>query len=262
MINKENKEIFTILIDTNAIISLSLYYKACELAGLEPNEVNKLEKIKRLLEAKGIKMEWLGFNRESNVIKNGFKTFKYLREKTEQYELGVYFPSIADIEALHLLMERKFDEVLTKKCVPYRLRTKKVFRTIVDFDYNKIFEEWKNFKETLEYQGIWLTLPEDLYMEKGFWKEIFLIFNLLMRYILLGNIDMLIYAISLYLRANEIYTYDTEFRTIVNQIYHPSTQKWKKIAKHLEKDLINHFPSIKEEFDIYKEVKFPKGVNR
>jgi len=253
MSNKRNKEGFTILIDTNAVTAISLYLEICDLAGKDP--INELEEIKRSLETKNIKREWLRFD---NGIKNGFKAFTYLKEKVEQYELRVYLPLIEEIEALHLIMERKFDEILTRKGIPYRLRTKRVIRTHVDFDYNQIYENWLNFKEKLEYYGIELILPEKEY--KGLWKDIFLITNLLMKYILLENIDMLIYAISLYIRVDEIYTFDREFRTVVNHISHGSTSTWRRIAEQLERDLINNFSFFKEEFDKESKIKFPKGV--
>lgn len=255
MINKENKESFTILIDTNAIIALPLYFKSCKLIEKGPNEINEPNEIITLLQNKGIKSEWLAYERG---IKNGFHAFKYLREKAEQYELSVYFPIIGDIEALHLLMERKFDEVLTKRGIQYRLRKKRVFRNIVDFDYNQIYENWNNFKDKLlGDHGIILSEPEKLHDK--FWVDIFITLNLLMKYILLDIGDMIIYSIALYLRTNVIYTYDTEFKTIINQISHRQ-QPWLDVVAHLEQVLIEKFPAFKEEFDKEKKIKFPLGV--
>jgi len=250
MSNKRNKKSFTILIDTNSITAITLYLKTCEIIKKEPNKINKIEEIKKWVKNEKIKEEWLAFT-DRNGIKDGYKAFKYLLEKQKKYELYVYFPLIGELEALHLFVEREFDHVLTKRGIPFRLRTKRPARLFVDFDYNQVYKQWESYKEKLEYQGIVLISPE----KEGFWNEVFKITNLLMKYILMGNIDMLMYAIAIYLQADEIYTRDQEFKNIVQQISRPSNSLWRKISRDLKEDLKNQFPSFKE-----GGVNFPHGV--
>jgi len=252
MSTRGTKTSFTILLDTNAITAITLYLETCEIVGKKPDEINK-RGIKNLLKEKKIKQEWLAFT-DKNGIEDGYKAFKHLMEKQKKYELYVYFSLIGELEALHLFVEREFDHVLTKRGIPFRLRIKKPRRLFVDFDYNQIYEKWDSYKEKLEYQGLRLITPEKEEKE-GFWYEVFIISNLLMKYILMGTVDMLMYAIAIYLRVDEIYTRDQEFKNIVRQISRPSDSTWKKISQGLKKDLENQFSSFKE-----GGVNFPYGV--
>jgi len=244
MSREVNRESFTILIDTNAITAITLYLETCEIVKKDPDEINEIGEIKKLLKKQNIEEEWLAFT-DRNGIKDGYKAFKYLKEKAERYEISIYLPVLAEIEALHLFTERKFDEILTRKGIPHRLRTKKVTRVCVDFDYNQIYKKWNSYKEKLEYQGIELVTPEKEGF--GFWNDVLKISNLLMKYILMGNIDMLMYAIAIYLRADEIYTRDQEFKNIVRQLSKPPNSKWREISRSFKDDLIRSFPSFEIE---------------
>lgn len=257
MTNKVNKQNFTILIDTNAVTSLSLYLEACELVGKKPDTINNKTDLISLLEGKEIKSEWLSFEKKGGIAQ-GLRDFKNLKVRGKRYQLKIYFPAIIEIEALHVLMERRFDQELTRRLVPYRLRSKKVIRRQVDFNYEEIYENWSKFKNNLSLEEMELHLPEREF--DGLIDDALTISNILMKYISLETIDSLLYAIGVKIGADEIYTHDGELKEVINNIAKGEDRDWQKIAKLFYKDLKDMFPSFKEEFDKNKRIKLPYGV--
>lgn len=260
MTNKANKKIFTILLDTNAVTALSLFIEACDIVGKKPNKINEKNELKQLLDEKNVKTEWLCFE-EKGGINQGLKVFSHLKKKANKHEIRIYFPRMTEIEALHLIMERKFHEELTKRGIQYRLRTKKVMRLQVDFDCKEIYKNWDDFKNNLYKQDIRLLLPELEF--RGLIDDAVSISNILIKYILLQPVDLFLYAIGIRIGADEIYTRDDEFKKIINNIAKGAkgdAPEWQEIADSLTEELINTFLAIKEEFIKEQKIKLPKGV--
>jgi DNA-binding cell septation regulator SpoVG len=84
--------------------------------------------------------------------------------------------------------------------------------------------------------------------------------------VVLEPVDLYIYALGIYLRADEIYTHDGEFREIIHNIHYVD-REWKNIYEHIQQDLKEFIKPIQEECKTYydkygkdKKIVLPDGV--
>jgi len=260
---KNEEEIITILLDTNALMTLSLFIEFCDMAGVDPDDFRSAvdfdQAVGKIAKEKDIEEEFLLSKEDKGGPFQGSKVFKYLREENPK---EVLISKICENEALHVLLERRADEILTRAGVPFRLRKKTFFRVQTELDYPNIRKQWEDFISTLEGYGIELKFAEEGYsQDKGvFWRDLFALQQRLMEYILIESQDFLIYATAILIGADEIYTSDRELKSIVNSIYNPSNDKWKQTREGIEKELINAIPSRAEESRTTSKLVLPQGV--
>lgn len=248
---------YAVLVDTNAMTRLSLYVESCRCAGTDIGTA--LPEIEKALEKKSIKKEWL----EWEQIKEGHSTFEFLERKRKDDEYSVFYLSLfGRMELLHVLLERAFDEELSRKYVPYRIRKKNFLKLQVDFDCEKkVFDRWKSIEEDISSVGIEFTIPErEEGTEGGFLCDIVKTCELLLRYIVLEPVDLYLYALGVFLMVDDIYTYDQEFRKIINSIRSNRESGWDNTRHGIQEDLKNTFPKFKEEFESEKTIRIPKGI--
>lgn len=262
--HKNEEEIITILLDTNALTSLSLFIEFCDMANIDPGNVNSAadfgQAVKRIAKEKDIVEEFLLSKQDKGGPFQGSKVFKHLREGNPK---EVLTSSICENEALHVLLERKADEILTKAGVPFRLRKKTFFRVQTELDYPNIWKQWEGFMSALENYGIGLKFAEEEYssQDKGaFWRDLFALQQCLMKYILIESQDFLIYTTAILIGADEIYTTDVEFKNIINSICNPSDDGWKRVRKEIGEKLVDVITSRAEEYRHMGKLTLPHAV--
>jgi len=261
----ENDRPFVILIDTNAMTALSLYVQSCTT--VEAALGTTVDELKsKFREIKNTKDTQLYFEGRGG-IKEGYKLFNYLKSKIEEFDtVQIWFSLLSEIELLDVFLDRTFDRELTRKCIPYRIRRKKPFRVQIDFDYEEeIAKSWEDIKEKLGEQGIEFDNPENPEKESNAIQDIIRIAKIVTRYVALEPVDLYLYASGIYLRVDEIYTRDEEFRVIINKIRTDS--EWRNIYDDIQKDLRKFIRSFQEErktyYEMYgkeKKIDLPKGV--
>jgi len=246
---------FSILIDTNALSRLSLYVEACSCAKREMG--TEWNDIKRELDLLGIHNEYIGDD-NGKQITEGCRLFYHLRNKHSEYEnLKIWFSAFSRIELLNIFLERTFDKQLTRKGVPFRVRLKKPLRTQIEFDYNsEVFDYWTKIRSQLEECDIELLEPE---RQSGAVLDILTISDIITRYVALDVIDLYLYATCIYIRANELYCHDREFRWIVRNIQKENGKKWEEISKNIQNDLKAKFSSFRLEFEENGAIALPEG---
>jgi len=252
----ESEKPFVIFVDTNAMASLSLYVQSCTT--VEAALGTAVDKLKsKFREIKNTKDTELYFERRGG-IKDGYNLFKYLKSKIEGFDtVQIRFSLLSEIELLDIFLDRTFDIELTRKCIPYRIRRKKPFRTQIDFDYEEeIAKYWEDIKKKLGEQGIEFYAPED---KSGEIKDIINIAKIVTRHVALEPIDLYLYASGIYLRADEIYTHDVEFREIINSIC--TNMEWRNIYNNIQQDLRKFGQSFEDESQKENKIALPKGVS-
>ena len=248
---------FVILIDTNAMAVLSLYVESCNTVGRDLGI--SVDDLKGEFEnQKDIKSDYLNFKE----IKKGYKLYNYVIEKIKSFDgnIKVRFSLLSEIELLDVFLDRAFDHKLTGKCIPYRIRLKKPFRAQIDFDYEEeIVKSWEDIKENLEEQGIEFDNPEK---ESDAIRDIIKIAKIVTRYVALDPVDLYLYASGIFLRADEIYTHDGEFRAIINKIL--TDRGWINIYDNIQQDLRDlgreDIRSFEEEYKKEGKIYLPKGT--
>jgi len=257
----ESDRPFVILIDTNVMAALSLYVESSNIVGrcLGISVDNLKNEFKNI---KDIKSDYLNFEE----IEKGYKLYNYLRKKIKSFDgdIKVWFSLLSEIELLNVFLERVFDIELTRKGIPYRIRKKKPFRTQIEFNYDeKVAKYWEDIKEKLAQHDIEFNNPEK---ESDVIQDIEKITKIVTRYIALEPVDLYIYASGIHLKADEIYTCDNEFKTIINSIR--TNIEWRNIYDSIQQDLRKFIRSFQEECKTYyekykkeKKIDLPKGVS-
>ncbi len=248
-------EDFSILIDTNALSRLSLYVDTCSCVEMELG--TKWDDLNKKLCSKVNVEDSIGSG-NTKQIKQGYDLFHHLITKKSEYNnVNIWFSAFSRVELLNVFLERTFDKELTRNGVPFRIRLKKPLRTQIDFDYNtEVFEYWTKIRSELEKCDIELMEPE---RQNGAVIDILSISDIITRYVALDVIDLYLYASSIFIRANELYCHDIEFRGIVRNIQKENGQKWGKISKSIQNDLKDSFPWIKLEYDEKGMIALPEG---
>jgi hypothetical protein len=244
---------FGILIDTNAAILLSLYAEACNAVSRElGTSVNDL---KIAFGKIGCKEQYLNFEE----IKKGHALYDYLSINLGKYDgnIQVWFCSLSEIELLNVFMERVFDKELNRKGIPYRIRQKKPFRMQVDFDYDKeVTNYWDKIRNSIEKHNIIFSQPERI---EGNLQDILKVSKVVTKYVSFGPVDLYLYASAIYLRT-EIYTYDNEFKSIINNISKRNGSNWESINKNIQSDLIKFIHTFSEELEKEGKIALPEGI--
>jgi len=260
----KNKRPFVVLIDTNAMAALSLYVESCNTVGID-RAIRVIDDLKNELNQEDIKSNYLNFE---EIVK-GYKVYDYLQEKIKSFDgnIKIWFSLLSEIELLDVFLDRAFDQELTRKGIPYRIRQKKPFRTQIDFNYKeKIAKYWIDIKDNLGKKGIeFYNLEEKDEAVQNITK----IAKIITQYVALEPVDLYLYASSIYLRADEIYTYDTEFKTIINGIR--TNIEWRNINNSIQQDLRKLIRQFQEEYNTYyendkkhkkeKKIDLPKGIS-
>ncbi|MBA7496958.1 hypothetical protein ES702_07567 [subsurface metagenome] len=132
---------------------------------------------------------------------------------------------------------------LIRAGIPYRLRTKRISKLFLSgwnkYDHNKIIQSIENFKTSLSNNAIEIKILED---RDGVFKDIYKISEIINKHILLGAIDIYIYASAILVESDELITFDTEFRNIVKDLKDSKDVFWEKIREKLLKDLKETLP--------------------
>ncbi|MCK4252771.1 hypothetical protein KAX97_15095 [candidate division WOR-3 bacterium] len=246
---------FVILIDTNAMTALSLYVQSCTTVKVALGTT--VEELKtRFREIKNTKDTQLYFEGRGG-IKEGYKFFNYLESKIEEFNnVQIWFSLLSEIELLDVFLDRTFDIELTRKGIPYIIRKKKLFRMQIEFNYEeKVAKNWEDIKQKLAQDDIEFNNPEK---ESDVIQDVKEIAKIVTRYIALGSVDLYIYALGIYLKANEIYTHDQELRGIINNI---CNKHWRNIYDSIQLDLRKYIITFREEYKKEKKIDLPKGVS-
>jgi len=246
---------FVILIDTNAMAALSLYVQSCTtVKAVLGTTVDDLKS--KFREVKNTKDTLLYFKGRGGII-DGYKLFNHLKSKIKNSDnIQVWFSLLSEIELLDVFLDRAFDIELTRKGIPYRIRRKQPFRVQIDFDYEgEIVKTWEDLKEKLSEQGIEFYFPEK---ENDAIQDIIKIAKIVTRHVALEPVDLYLYALGIYLRADEIFTHDVEFKKTINSLI--SDGDWRNIYNNIQKGLIENIQSFKEEFEKNCKIELPKGV--
>jgi hypothetical protein len=172
----------------------------------------------------------------------------------------IYFSLFARSELYRTLSERKFDEILTKSGVPFRIRKSKLARTEIIFDYDKeVILRHKNVEKHLDDMGIELMRPET---NDAIFKDTFDYIDAVSSTISLDVFDSYIYSLSLRIPCSELYTNDKEFLIIVNKINKPDRVEWKKISDKLKEKILTLPPYRDINRADLPLIMFPKGKNK
>ncbi|KPJ58780.1 MAG: hypothetical protein AMJ42_02650 [Deltaproteobacteria bacterium DG_8] len=244
----ESERPFVILIDTNAMTALSLYVESCTSVkarlGVTVDELKS--RFERMKNTKDAQLHFEG----RGTIKDGYKLFDHLKLKFEEFDtVQIWFSLLSEIELLDVFLDGTFDHELTRKGIPYRIRQKRPFRTQIDFNYEKeVAKYWEDIKEKLGKQGIEFDNPEK---ESDAIQDIIKIAKIIIRYVALEPVDLYLYASGIYLRADEIYTHDIEFKAVINKIR--TDREWENINKNIQQDLRKFVRSFREECQTFKE---------
>jgi len=250
---------FVTLIDTNAMAALTLYVESC-VTVKAPLGTTVEELKNKFKEIKNTKDTQLYFEGRGS-IKDGYNLFDHLKSKIKEFDaVQIWFSLLSEIELLNVFLDRTFDIELTRKVIPYRIRKKKPFRVQIDFDYEEeIAKSWEDMKEKLAKYDIEFDNPEK---DVGTIQDIVKIAKIVTQYVALEPVDLYIYASGIDLGADEIYTHDSEFRTIINKIR--TDEEWKNIYKNIQKDLRDlekeDIRSFEEEYKKEGKIYLPKGI--
>lgn len=236
-----NIDKFVILLDTNAMSSLSLYIQTC--ASFELEFGSAIEVIRDRLEEKlgsRVNEKFLAIEE----LKKGYKVLKFLKSKKEQFpdedSLEVYYSALNEIELYNLFVERRLQQELADNLVPMRVRDR--YRSLgaqVLFDYQEeIISQWSGVKEAMKREYIKIKMAEEELKSIG---EIFGVAKKVMEKVSMGPIDLYIYSCALYVDADVIISSDGEFKTIVNKIENGgksriSQDRWALIARDIKSE--------------------------
>ena len=150
-------------------------------------------------------------------------------------------------------------EKLIKNIDTYNKNGVKVEDTIITY----LESQQEDIKEKLAQHDIEFNNPEK---ESDVIQDIEKITKIVIRYIALEPVDLYIYASGIHLKADEIYTCDNEFKTIINGIR--TNIEWRNIYDSIQQDLRKFIRSFQEECKTYyekykkeKKIDLPKGVS-
>jgi len=245
----EKDKSFVILIDTNAMTALSLYVESCNAVGKDLG-ISKGDLKKEFKEQKDIGNDCLDDYLNFKEIKKGHTLYNHLKTKADNVQ--IYFSLLSEVELLSVFLDRVFDKYLTRKGVPYRIRKKKPFRTQVDFNYeDEVSKYWDDIKEKLEENNIVLDYPESTEKNKDIVQDVFKVTKLVTKHVSLDPVDLYLYTLGIYLRVDEIYTHDIEFRKIINKIR--TDIGWRDVNKKIQQDLRKYLPAFAEEAKTYQD---------
>ena len=209
--SSNNSQLKTIFLDTNALSRLSIYIEFCDKYKLNPNDANiNLEKGSSFWNKMGHPSHLFAVEKG---IKDGQKLYVYLKDDSQG--IGEIVTSqVCEFELLHVLEERKADSVLREAGIPYRLRRKNIGKLFLselnEYDYKEVAQDLVNFKSFLSDQEIeYKILEED---ESA--KDIYKIAGVISGYILLGTLDIYVYASAILTESDELITYDRELKDI------------------------------------------------
>lgn len=241
------------LLDTTAVTFLTLYIEACDT--FHEDLWVDFDVFKSKYESR-VPGQYINFS----DIKKGRDVLIHLDSKSREFNgnTEIWFSLLNEIELLNILTDRRFDEELRRKLVPFRIRNKKMLKLQIDFDYdNEIFGYWNSMKSRLEGLNIEIRTPEGFSRDGGALIDIVNIAKIIAKYINLTSVDLYLYATGLYLRSDEILTHDTEMGNIISYIR--SDQEWSDIKLGIQHDLIQNIPSFEEESIIMNgAINFPK----
>lgn len=248
-------EVFVVLMDTNAISALSLYVSACNALGRNLG-IDKENMKSEFKNQKGVEGSSLNFVE----IEKGLKVYNYLQNMHKLHRsLSILISCLSEIELLNIFLERVFDRELTRKGIPYRIRRKRPFRVQVDFDYEKeIIGYWESIKGSLGDHDIEFECPEE---DPDVLRDTIKVSKVVVRHVALEPVDLYLYSLGIFKRADEIYTYDEELRVIINNIWHRNIN-WRDVCDNIKNDLREYILSFEDEYRKEKKISLPKGVNR
>jgi len=245
-------EKFVTLLDTTAVTFLTLYIEACEAVG--GDYCINLDELKSKYEDNKVPRQYLNFK----DIKKGCDVLTHMNARSKEFDgnIEIWFSLLNEIELLNILTERFFDEELRRKKIPYRIRSKKLLKLQIDFDYDReIFGYWKSMKSKMEELNINLQTPEGPESSRDALIDIVNIAKVIAKHVNFTSVDLYIYATGLFLHSDEIFTHDEEMEAIISRIR--NDPEWSSIKSAIQSDLIINFPPFKEEYDINKEINFP-----
>ena len=243
----------SILIDTNSAAILSLYVEACIRIGEDPG--TSIDVIRDDFRAKNIDEHCINYVE----LKKGYRTHQYLKENTENIE--VWFSIFSEIELLNLFLEKIFQRELLRSGVPYRIRDKKPFKTQINFDYEaNVSDYWDCIRTKLSDDDIEFQKPEDTQQFTNIIPDIISICRIVTKYVALTPVDLYLYSTAIRIRCNKIYTYDGEFKSIINNLY-KKNGNWKTINDKITGQLITSFSSFKEEAEGTGNFPLPEGCH-
>lgn len=140
----------TAFLDTTDLVSLYMFWDACESASTPMDTISNWSSLKSALEAAGVATSAL--SRPSDNVSRGINLFVRLLEGSKRYQ---YCTSrVCWSEAHHTLLESLGLESLIRNGVPLSLREKRsqlVYQaSLTRADHNQIADRLQSFRETVQ----------------------------------------------------------------------------------------------------------------
>lgn len=245
---------YSILLDSNAIGALSLYFELCKHLSIEFDDGN-WQNIKAQMEALRLNDDFA----EEHTIKRGYIIWTYLKQKQSKHhdKLHIYISLFADLEFRDILLNQAFDHYLsTKGGFPYRSLRKRPLRRQLEFNYkDKVAIPCKILYENLR-QNFICEQPE---MEGGFIEKVCDYLMTLSQHVFFDIMDAYFYCVAVSLFVDEIISSDGEFCSIINKMR--TDEEWHSLRDKFINDIASKDDAFKLglEGKSFKDV-LPKGI--
>jgi hypothetical protein len=225
---------YSVLIDSNGLAALSCYFEVCNKLEIEVG--SSIEDIKKNIE---FDKKYVNFA----PLKSAFRIWTYLKKKQNENDVfTLYISQFADMELRDVLVNRLFDEHLSKYHFPFRLQKKRPLRHQVCFNYDEsVSKPCELVYKTLQDNGFYVEIPE--LDNASFTRDVCSVMKMLANYVFLDVMDAYFYCLSVLLLVDEILTSDEEFRVVVNHI--KSTPEWNELRNGFVSLLASNYQSIK-----------------
>ncbi|KAF5083802.1 hypothetical protein DSECCO2_86050 [anaerobic digester metagenome] len=245
-------ENYSVLIDTNAMISISLLFEACNYISVSCDSPIETIKDKFDQEFENCK-DYIEFEE----IKKGSNCFAYLLKKREEFPSNIEynFSLLSEFEIRKAILEHQYHKDMTRRGMPFRIRRKNPLHIQFSYDYqNDVLDYWRNIKANIENFNIQITCPE--YQDGVMRDTIDVISTIVSKHIALGSQDLYLYSLAIKCCCNEIITYDSDFRDTINQLR--TREEYRSRKEAIIQELIQLDP-YNLEFEDTGTISLPEG---
>ena len=230
----------TALLDTNTLLRLFDFWKACQLCGVTLDLITSVEELRSAWAATGATIANSIESEHLREVNSGMACFSQLSAAKARYEF--FTCRVCRLEMHRTIMNVYAMEGMIKAGVPFSIRLKRPLlvyrRGLQNSDYEAINHELETFFETMRQDhGIDIKTLEDTGHGGSVpAEEIFDNAEVVGSRILLDTMDAYVYGAAIACRADCLLTLDFSLRQTAIQLNNPSGE-WDPVVRDLHKVL-------------------------
>jgi len=220
----------TLFLDTNALHYMFSYLRYAKDLGLPPYKEKNWDEVKEALRNKLPR-------KIADYIMNGAKTLAFLQKQTQEQEAAIYTSRFAKSEILCGSLEGLAHARFAREGAIYRMRqrlgtlSELVSMYLEASDSEVVIKEWDKMLSLLKEQG---RVPIELTENDTNFKQIADISEFLQSRVFIDVLDSWMYGCALAVGAEQIITFDSYFKKLINKLDNPSgDEDWKIVKEEL-----------------------------